>query len=200
VRDSPVQNAGAHFLATAFFLAGAHLDAAAEPTAVAAACVRAYPIETCDAVAARFTTSTGVAVVVNAAHCLPDEGTVRLRLDCERGPIEAMTSELPWAWTCAGRELAMMAERHGPSYAATLAAVRGQPARLCTLALARPHAQAIELLHRADPGRPADPARVRDDGTRRWLDGLGQAMEQAWQAGVTVPETGYDGLGALRTG
>ena len=90
VLDSPLNNACAHYLNIALFLAGGTPDAAARPLRVEAEMYRANPIESADTMAVRVGTGEGVDVVFNVSHaCESHRGPV-YRLEFEGGATVTM--------------------------------------------------------------------------------------------------------------
>ena len=87
VLDSPANNAMAHFLHNALFVAGPAMAASALPVAVTAELARAYPIESADTAACRVLTDGGCELLFLASHATERAIEPRFRLECEGGVV-----------------------------------------------------------------------------------------------------------------
>ena len=175
VRDSPANNAFAHYLNLSLLFAGAHLGASpAEPLSVDGALYRARPgIETFDTCLVRFATSAGVPVTIACSHAADVVVNPRIRVECERGVVR-WTHEGPWEIVGSGGEAlasGVAKPPHEAMFRAVIAASGGSPepaAADCSLAMARAQVLAIELLTEHLPVTTiAHSAFRRDDG--QWI-------------------------------
>lgn len=88
IYDCPMQNAAAHFLNTALFLAGRAERDSATPCGVKAELYRANAIDSADSTFSRFSTREGVDVVFNASHCGRNEVPATIDIVGSAGRIE----------------------------------------------------------------------------------------------------------------
>ena len=198
VRDSPANNAFAHYLNLSLCFASRDAAMPAEPVTVEGALYRARPeIETFDTCMVRFGTADGVPVLLCLSHASDMVANPRIRVECERGAI-LWTHEGPWKVRGeSGETMASgVAERpHGAMFRAVLgfaaaapaAASMGQggglPPVLCTLPMARQQVRAIELLTETLPVTPLVHSAVRRDDGQWLVSGLQEAFDGAWRTG-----------------
>jgi len=87
VLDSPANNAMAHFLHNLLYLGGDEADRSAVPRDVQAELYRAYPIESCDTVASRIRTTSGVEILFYASHVTEAQIDPEFRLEFEDATV-----------------------------------------------------------------------------------------------------------------
>jgi predicted dehydrogenase len=87
ILDSPANNAMAHFLHNALYLCGDAAAHSAVPSHVQAEMYRAYPIESCDTVAARVQTTNRIEVLFYASHVTESPIAPTFRLECEDATV-----------------------------------------------------------------------------------------------------------------
>lgn len=198
VRDSPANNAFAHYLNLALVYAGATGRPAvgpyqriAQPVAVEGALWRARPeIETFDSCMVRFATDCGVPVLICLSHTADETSQPRIRVDCEHGTVR-WTHEGPWNITPVG-------EQGGRAPLSGLAVcdksvmfrslLRGEPPH-STLATARAQVRAVELLTEKLPVTPLRRSAVRGDNGQWLVPGLPEVFDRAFSAGdLLLPE------------
>ncbi len=222
VLDSPLNNACAHYLNLALFLAGASLAEAARPLEVTAELYRVNPIESADTTAARIRTAEGAEIVFIASHaCAAGRGPV-FRLECAEGEVTGDRGNVPdqdWHWRGrsgqAGR-ITVMADWVDPflQVARTLRGEAGHP--VCTLAMARPHCLAVNGAHLSSPihvlpGSACDDLARRGGAgeavTLRAVKGMNACLDACFERGCLPSESGVAawarpgrpiGVGALR--
>ena len=202
VRDSPANNAFAHYLNLALiFAAPTASDGAAEPVAAEGALWRARPeIETFDTCMVRFATAEGVPVLLCLSHASETSEVPRIRVDCEHGTVR-WTHEGPWEarqadGTCLASGTA--APPHEAMFRAVLAEAHAErkggdalPERLapCSLALARHQVRAVELLTESIPVTPLSRSAVRLAKGQWSISGVSEAFAKAFEAGdLVLPE------------
>ena len=183
VRDSPAANACAHHLMLALFLAGAEAEAAAWPLAVAGRLWHGNAIETFDSAGLRFSTDSGVEVVFNVSHTTAGSFGPLVRLDGSVGSAEVdLAAEAP-VWNLpGGRQLAYPRDvkqrfRHAA------AVLRGDSAPVGTLAQARSHSAAIDLVHASLVAEAWPEQRLAWQGDQLVVDGLEAALRAAHAGG-----------------
>lgn len=182
VRDSPANNACAHYLNLALFLAGAP-GASAVPRRVDAALSRHRAIESFDTCGLHISTQGGTEVVFNASHAGAVNLQVRVRIECERASITNADAGAPKLWCVStGEEFAPEADSHPLPYLHACRHLRGGTDPVGTLALARPHTQVIETVHQGPIGtRSGDPVAID-----RALDAAHAAGEPLVLPGTTL--------------
>ena len=198
VRDSPANNAFAHYLNLALCFASRDPAMPAKPVTAEGALYRARPeIETFDTCMVRFGTAEGVPIQLCLSHASDKVSNPRILVECERGTV-LWTHEGPWEVRGESGETiasgvakpphrAMFRAVLGFAAAAPTAASEGsgggQSPIICALPMARPQVRAVELLTETLPVTPlAHSAVRRDDG--QWLvPGLSDVFESVWQTG-----------------
>ncbi len=157
VLDSPLNNACAHHLNLALFLAGACLAETARPLEVTAELYRANRIESADTTAVRILTVAGVEIVGSASHaCSVARGPV-FRLECEDGEVtgargDAQDQDWHWrSWSGKTGRIAVMAPWVDPflHVARTIRGEAGLP--ICSLTMARAHCLVVNGAHLSSP-------------------------------------------------
>ena len=200
VRDSPANNAFAHYLNLALmFAAPTAPDGAAEPVAAEGALWRARPeIETFDTCMVRFATAEGVPILLCLSHASETNVNPHIRVDCERGTVR-WTHEKPWEARLADGDClasGTAAPPHEAMFRAVLATICGEEGSLpaghlapCSLALARHQVRAVELLTESIPVTPLSRSATRLDGGQWSIPGLPEVFEMAFEAGdLVLPE------------
>jgi len=167
--DSPVNNAFAHHLNLALFLAGSTETAPAHPENVHGGLWRVRPeLETFDVCAVRLL-ADGVPVTVLLSHAGSRQVDPCLRLDFDRGRLfwEQRPEGKGWRFMLAD---GTVAERHEGDlvtpemYRLLAAKVCGEEAQIYSAARAREHAVAVEAISRL-------PIRVVPEKFRRYAEG-----------------------------
>lgn len=198
VRDSPANNAFAHYLNLALCFASRNPAMPAEPVTAEGALYQARPeIETFDTCMVRFRTADGVPVLLCLSHASDLNFDPRIRVECERGTV-LWTHEGPWevcgksgeamaSGVAAPPHKAMFRAALGFAAAAPAAASGGSrgghPPVLCTLPMARPQVSAIELLTERLPVTPLVHSAIRRDDGQWLVPGLPGAFDGVWQTG-----------------
>ena len=157
LRDSPLNNALAHFLNLSLFWAGAGSASAAMPLRVEAELFQCYPIESFDTAVLQIFCDTGVRIDAAVTHCCRVQHPVCLTIEGEQG-------ELMWVH----REKAVWSdgeviplETYTPwlsrQFAVVLDRLTNPRARICTTADALSQVQCVELLHSRHPIQSVSP-------------------------------------------
>jgi len=87
VFDSPLNNAGSHFLHNMFFLLGKGLDQSASPAVIEAECYRANNIQNYDTVFCRIAADTGCRLLFIATHAVLAASGPEFELQCQGGTL-----------------------------------------------------------------------------------------------------------------
>ncbi len=201
VRDSPVNNAFAHYLNLCLLYAGAsagEFGAPAAPTAVEGALFRARPeIETFDTCLLRFGTDSGVPVDIAFSHAAERNAHPRIRVECERGDVR-WAHDGPWevravdgrvlaSGTAVPPHAAMFRAVVAQSREGTAAQVGGFAPHGCSLSMARAQVLAVELLTETLPVRPLEHDAIRRDDGGQWIvPGIEEAFDRFFENGTSV--------------
>lgn len=149
VRDSIANNACAHFLNVALFLAGSSTAESAELRSISAELGRGYPIESFDTASLDLVTRSGIRVLFNASHLGQREFGPSLRIDTQRGSISIDNLEQGGAWHLPQGELIPVLPRHEVPYQHALRFLAGEEVPVCRLTHGRAHTLAIESAHQS---------------------------------------------------
>ncbi len=168
VRDSPLNNAMAHYLNLALFWAGAGRETPVQVRSVEAELFRCYPIENFDTAVARFHTADGVLIHAAVSHCCEENRPIRIQVLGDEGEmVWTHRGEALWKSGAGTLERTKLSEDEvGAMFAAVLARLRDPQTPVCTSSMAIPQVEAIEAL--PDEVREIAPA---------WLDGSSQSGE-----------------------
>lgn len=193
VRDSPANNACAHFLELALFLAGATEADPAWPLAVRGGLWRARGIESFDTASLAYATDAGPEVVFTATHAGPENWGPWLRIDGERGTIanDDLQNDAPWVLPDGSRIDNPERWQHRFRNVATV--LRGGQAPVCTLRQARAHSAAIDLAHAALPVREVPAGQVERQGGRAIVRGADALLRASHRDGATLDALGFPG-------
>lgn len=196
VLDSPVNNAFAHFLNLMLFWAAADGRSCADCERVEAELYRSRPIESFDTASLRARTADGPVIEFHCTHSCREYADPVLRIEGTRGHIEwdhgrrvrlesgGETEVLPMESGVEGRE---------QCFAQTIRWMRGEEARVCTVAQGLGQTLCVNALHR--PGIPirdreGAPVEVPDWGRLPALEGVEAAMRKAFEGGGLLSENG----------
>jgi len=191
VRDSPANNAFAHYLNLELLFAGAPDSAPSEPVSVEGALYRARPeIETFDTCILRFATAAGVPVTIALSHAAERDAHPRIRIECERGA--ALWSH-DGPWSIAGKDGAVLASGVAapPHEAMFRAMLAGDFASGCSLEMARAQVRAVELLTEALPVRTLSRSAARRADGQWVVQGVEEAFDRVYKSGEPI-EPGWE--------
>lgn len=193
VNDSPVNNACAHYLALALFLAGDGAMECAWPVAVRGGLWRARSIASCDTASLRIATERGVDVVFTASHVVESAWGPTMRIEGERGVVEADFGQRQIAWRLPGGRQLPVTERMTTCFRQVAQALRGGNALVCTLAQALPHSAAVELMHASLAIDDLPGVCIHRSDTTVVCAGLDALMRESHRRGATLDELGFPG-------
>ena len=198
IRDSPANNAFAHYLNLALLFASMDPAMPARPLSVDGALWRARPdIDSFDTCMVRFATDSGASIALCLSHAAKASESPRIRVECERGTV-LWTHEGPWEIRdSAGAVLAqgVAAPPHEAMFRAALEAVAegAQPCAddaqervppvLCTLRMARAQVEAIELLCETLPIASISESASCLPGGQWVIEGVSEAFGHVWETG-----------------
>ena len=183
IRDSPANNAFAHYLNLSLLFASTDPAMPAEPHSVEGALYRARPeIETFDSCMVRFETA-GVEVTMALSHAFGESHNPRIRVECEHGKI---LWNLDGTWSIEGVASGKVEPPHAAMFRAVLAhcgAGGGDAPNLCSLAMARAQVRAVELMNGMLPVTPLMHSAVRRADGQWIVPHLSEAFDRIWQTG-----------------
>ena len=188
VRDSIANNACAHFLNVALFLAGSTEDRSAQPATVTAELGRGNRIESFDTCSLTTATADGPVVRFTASHLGTETIGPRIRVTGERGAVTADNLEVGTPWMLPDGSRIESGPRYEVPYRHALAFLRGAQVPVCRLHHARPHTVVIEAAHTAGP--IADLPGCIDDGQQVRHPRMDEALRLAHEKGITLAQTG----------
>lgn len=190
VRDSPANNAFAHYVNLGLYFASTDPTMPAEPLDVEGALYRARPeIETFDVCLVRFRTREDARVSIALSHAAEKNAHPRLRVECERGTV-LWSLDGPWeVRDASGAVLASgtTVSPHEAMFRAALAFAGGAeasvPPILCSLAMARQQVRAVELLTEKLAVTPLSRSAVLRDGGQWTIPGLPEVFDRFFETG-----------------
>jgi predicted dehydrogenase len=158
VRDSPLNNAMAHFLNLSLLWAGGAPGRCAWPEAVRGELFRTFPIESFDTAVVQIETDSGIGIQACATHCCRQECPVRIRVKGSGGELDWIARQ-EWSWTRKGRTEKHPLESFDASvdrmFGAVLRRWRDSGVPVCTTEHALSQVACIESLHASSPIRDA---------------------------------------------
>lgn len=207
ILDSPANNAHAHYVMNALYLASPERYAAALPATVRAELWRAHRIESTDTVQCHITTADGVAVRILVTHASNAPHGPAMHVTADNGRVYWLTDEgSTTVWHADGRH-EMFDNRAHPfwrydGFKNLVGAIRGGAPLMCTPAVARAQTLAVNLMHescRSICTVPEASVVAQEDwemfppntkGVFRRIAGLDAAMHVAFHEGVFLSELG----------
>ncbi len=153
ILDSPVNNAFAHYLNIALFMAGGKFAATAEPRSIQAELLRARPVEMFDSCAFKVRTVNDVNIVGFLCHSALNASEPQLRIECEQGTIHWQMGDANKGWRVEdenGKILAsgITGRSNGDMFNDTVKKFYDRNFYVCTLAMSRNHTRCIEAMYR----------------------------------------------------
>jgi predicted dehydrogenase len=209
ILDSPANNAHAHYVMNALYLASPQRDEAASPQSVRAELWRAHNIESADTVQCHIETAGGVQVWILVTHAGGYANGPAMHVICDNGRIYWLTDE--------GRTTVRYADGGHESYDNCshalwrydgfknfVDAINGRATVVCTPAIARAQTLAVNLMHESCrsivtvPGAFVTeqedwemfPADTR--GRFRRITGMDAAMHVAFHEAAFLSELGLE--------
>jgi len=202
VLDSPVSNAMSHFLMVMLFLAGRTESEVAQPARLGAELYRAQAIESFDTAVIHLETAAGLRLDFYGTHSSREIGRPSLRVEGDTGEAEwvqdshAKITSSRGVWNLQAAPESDTRER---MLRAVLARRRGEPAFVCTPAMAAVHVDCVAELHQRFPIMPITSgylAHYREDGqTFTYVPGLDEQLARAAQGGLSFAAVGVPWAG-----
>ncbi len=209
IYDSPINNAFAHYLNLALFLAGPTAEASAHAVTMQAELYRARPeIETFDSCGVRLHTVENIEIVALFSHATFETIHPSLRVECERARIDWNADDGIRIAFPDGRA----SERTSPMppvpemFRRICARIRGKEELICPLSIALEHTFCIERLHQYF--KPVELPRkfvaVREEDGQFSIDSIGLCFRRGYAEGklpselnlpwgISVPEVPLEG-------
>ncbi|HSI82876.1 MAG: Gfo/Idh/MocA family protein [Candidatus Methylacidiphilales bacterium] len=151
VRDSPLNNAMAHFLNLSLLWAGSAPGCCAWPSRVTGELFRHHPIESFDTAFVQIRTDTAVDIRAAATHYCVKEHSIRVKIQGTEGELNWHHGREAVLTFPGGEELYPLEPSHEASveymFRAVLRKCVDPSTPVCTSAQAMPHVAAIEALH-----------------------------------------------------
>lgn len=203
VLDSPVNNAGAHYLHHMFYLLGVDADASANPVSVQAELYRANDIENYDTAALRARLENRAEVLFFATHATKEHlGPVYsfqfedAVIGNEQGKIEARFND------GRTRRYPEPGSGRGAKLAAAVSAVRDYQPSVCGVEASLPQTLCMNGAQESSGilDFPNDMVVVEGDADERltWVAGLGEAFRRCYGQAMLPAETGLPWTGGGR--
>lgn len=192
VRDSPVNNACAHYIALALFLAGTSESESAWPLSVRGGLWRTRRIESFDTASLRLTTDTGIEVIFNVSHATPQSWGPLIRIEGTNGVLESKYRGNTPEWRLPGGTIFPMEQGRSLARFRHVAEVmRGGQAPLCTLAQALPHSAAVELIHATLPIQDVPAGLIKEAEAVVFHPDMDTLLHEAHRQGTTLDALGF---------
>ncbi len=192
VRDSPVNNACAHYLALALFLAGGTETESAWPLSVRGGLWRTRRLESFDSASLSFTTDTGVEVLFTVSHAAPEAWGHLFRMEGDAGTIESDYRGNHPVWHLPrGVTLPMAQGRSSARFRHVADVMRGGQAPVCSLAQALPHSAAVDLIHATLPIRDIPADMIREEEGKFFHRDMDKLLREAHRQGTTLDNLGF---------
>ncbi|MGJ3242485.1 MAG: Gfo/Idh/MocA family protein [Opitutales bacterium] len=197
VLDSPFNNAMAHFLNLALFLAGERFNQSATLSDLQAELYRARPIESFDTGCLRAHGPGGVEIVFLGSHSTAERQDVVLTVEGETGTAYWEHTGATWIESADGEREAFdpvdQQALRSTMMEAVMRRLMEPEAFICTAALAERHTALIAALHRNFPIHSIPDAHIalqpREDGNQQpVVDGLDAALNAACREGCLLAE------------
>lgn len=194
VLDSPANSAMAHDLHNMFFVLGQRMDQSAMPVEVTAEAYRAYAIENFDTVASRVMTETGAELLFYASHVAEEDLGPLFCFEFE----EATVTYDPSADDIIAEGRSGKTKHYGSPtvghpflklFEAAAALRKGKPV-LCGPEAARAQTLCANGIQESVQKIKVFPKRLtKEQGGRRWVDGLGKILFDCYARGILPSET-----------
>jgi predicted dehydrogenase len=202
VLDSPLNNACAHYMNLALFLAGKSIDRSASPVSVESELYRANDIESADTVSVRVLTKEKTEIVWTSSHaCEENQGPfIRVEGDSEVINTDLMTDRYKNMWyrgyDKSGSVFFTPETGYTNPFAQVARYTRGDKrVPVCTLKMARAHTLVVNGAHLASPivdipcGYKKSIDRENGDILTA-VDGMNDAIRDSYRKGCLLYETG----------
>ncbi len=184
VRDSPANNAFAHYVNLGLFFASTDPVMPAEALSVEGALYRARPeIETFDTCMVRFAMDSGASVTIALSHASDECHHPRIRVECERGTV---LWNFDGPWSIEGVASGTTTLPHEAMFRGILGFVRDgnvEGANLCSLAMARAQVRAVELMTEKLRVTPQEKSAFRRDDGQWIVPGLPALFDRVYETG-----------------
>lgn len=200
VLDSPMNNACAHYINLALFLAGSEPGKSAVPVSVQAELYRANEIESADTVSSRIITGEGVEIVWTASHACESTKGPLIRIEGEKKSLSVDYAAKDKSWKTG---FSMEGETFLPDdarpvnpfvqVARWLKGERDIP--VCGIEIARAQTLVVNGVHKAAsvlkiPGEYISENTRPDGDVQVSVAGMNDILDQCYGKGCMISETG----------
>nr|WP_246455891.1 Gfo/Idh/MocA family oxidoreductase [Ruficoccus amylovorans] len=199
ILDSPANNAMAHFIMIALFLAGDSRESVSTTSRLEGELFRAQRIESFDTISVRATLQNDTELFVNLSHSTEDLMPAEIVVETTAGDYTWLTDEGHTLTHDQGK-VEKFPYRRGDTSRITMLRhicehLQGYPSNVCTLAMARGHTAFIEQLHRKlciqdVPTGSTNTIQTCDEDFIQ-IPGLSEALRKAHQQGRLLRDVGH---------
>ncbi|MDF3130280.1 Gfo/Idh/MocA family oxidoreductase [Kiritimatiellaeota bacterium B1221] len=190
VRDSPINNATAHFVNLALYFAGISSGKMAKAEKVEAELFRVRDISSFDTAAIRIQSNTGVPMHVYATHSCLNNETATVTVNGEKGSMTWVQGKYV-EWNVEGQtetvEIETMFETKMAMWISVLNSIKDGSEFCCTPEMAMSHIELVEKLHAG--------IEIRDI-SEKWL----KTIERDGDINIYLPEMDTDLKRCLKAG
>jgi len=202
VLDSPLNNACAHYMNLALFLAGRRTGSSATPVSVECEMYRVNDIESADTVSVRVKTEEGVEIVWTASHACTQGYGPLIKVEGETAVAAAdRTTEgfrAPWFCTDAADSTVLFerARQYADPFVQVSRYMNGnRKTPVCTLEMARPHTLVVNGIHAAAPviDIPAShraAVTLENGDVLNTVPGMNEVIKSCYEKGCLLSESG----------
>ena len=198
VLDSPANNAMAHFLHNLFYVLGDEAGTSAAPKSVAAELYRAYRIENFDSVACRIFTLDGTELLFYASHTTSVEQGPMFEFEFEKAVISyGDPAERIMAVDRTGSRKSYGSPEDSHQFRklfVAMEAARDPGAEICGPEAAVSQTLCVNGIQESVPEVPFFPESLihrSEDGSRLWVEGLGEALYDCYRGWILPSEAGF---------
>ena len=200
VRDSPINNATAHFVNLALFFAGLSSGKMAKAEEVNAELFRVRDISSFDTAAIRIHTNTGVPMHVYATHSCLNNETATISVNGEQGSMTWVQGKYV-QWDVNGEsetvEIESMFETKMAMWISVLKSLKDGSEFCCTPEMAMSHIELVEKLHAENEIKNIPEKMLkritRDDGDENiYLPEMDTDLKRCLKAGALPSELGCE--------
>ena len=195
ILDSPINNAFAHYLNLELFFAGDSFKRSAHATAVEGSLYRARKsIETFDTCAVRFTTETGIPILILLSHTAERSVDPLICIECEQGRVYW---QLNGTWNISSQDGQVMysglvESPHDDMFRDVIGKTMDRSIFCCPLTVAAEHTNCIEMLtKKLVPAEISESVRRLPENGQLVLDNVEQIFADCRRKAALPSELGY---------
>jgi hypothetical protein len=202
VLDSPLNNANAHYMNLALFLAGRENDGSASPLSVQAELYMANEIESADTVSVRVMTEESAEIVWTGSHACENTRGPRIRIEGDRKVISVdytgPSRNVPWREGFSADGEIFLEDNMGSANPFVQVArwLKGdKDARICDLKIARAQTLVVNGAHKAASVVKITDAHIKEIKRENGevlvsIKGMDKALDACYEKGCMLSECG----------